>query len=92
MITERAYETAKAKLAEYEARKDSTLKAMLLTFPSEMASSDKQEALGRVKDALSDAYYDLVITCNEIIAEYEKDDLFEHHRIELGKVREFYNA
>lgn len=93
MITEHAYETAKAKLAEYEARKDTLLRTAFLSLAPEMASSDKEKFIDRLKsDLLADAYFDLVITCNEIIAEYEKDDLFEHRRIELSKVREFYNA
>lgn len=92
MVTEHAYETAKAKLAEYESRKDATLKAVHLTLPSEMGSNDKQVALDRVKDALADAYYLLVITCNEAISSYERNDLFEHQRMELSEIEEFYHA
>ncbi len=92
MITEHTYEIAKAKLAEYAARKDAQIKGLMLTFPPEMASVVKDAAIGSLKDVLADAYYELVLACNEIIEEFERNDLFEHQRLESANILEMHHA
>lgn len=80
MTTEREYELAKGKLAEYAARKETVINSTLLSFPSEMTQADKTAAIESLKDVLSDAYFFLDTACKDCIEEFESEDYREAKR------------